>query len=115
MGSYHPCGYNLVIPKIILPVGLTRRLPVCETPAYAISRQGRVRPGAEDAGAEYRYLSASALAYLDLGVFSGTRTVDFHLVCAWVCAGTPGMAGGSPVWYGFSRSRRAVARSGTAT
>src|ERR1700681_3904649 len=59
----------------------------CETHEYAIRRKGGVCPGKEDAGAEYASLPAGALAYMDMGVFSGTWSADIYAVCTWVWAG----------------------------
>src|SRR6516164_7200844 len=78
-----------------LPCGLTRSRRLCETPAYAIQRQGGICPGTEDKGAEYSSLSIGALAHMDLGVFSGARPFDLHAVCARVWPAQSGVAGGS--------------------
>src|SRR5260370_13047427 len=75
-------------------LGLTGLERLCETHGYGIQRTGGVCPGKEDAGAEYASLPGGALAYMDMGVFSGAGAADVYAVCAWVWPGQSGVAGG---------------------
>ena len=88
-----------------LACGLTCSRRLCETHAYAIQREGGICSGAEDAGAEHASLSAGALAYMDLGVFSRAGPVDLHAVCAWVWTGQSGMVGGGAGGTGMAGLR----------
>src|ERR1035437_9954602 len=89
--------------------GLTRARRLCETCAHGIQRKSGVCPRAEDAGAEYAPLPAGALAYMDLGVFSGARATDIHALCAWVQLGQLGVAGIGAGGDGRGRPARTAA------